>query len=137
RRLQALQSLLREQQAAFNARCAGLTIPVLVTGPGRHPGQIGGRSPWLQPVHAPGSLDLVGRVVPMKIAAGHPNSLSATLDQERACACPPSPPLRPPPPPRPLRAPSPCISPTTRCCPCCSATMTAIWSASSRGWACA
>jgi len=86
RRLQALQALLRDQQAEFNARCAGLTIPVLVTGPGRHPGQIGGRSPWLQPVHAPGSLDLVGSVVPMKIATGHPNSLSATLDQERACA---------------------------------------------------
>ncbi len=86
RRLQALQALLRAQQAAFNARCAGQTIPVLVTGPGRHPGQVGGRSPWLQAVHAEAPLDLVGRVVPMKIAAGHPNSLTATLAEETACA---------------------------------------------------
>jgi tRNA-2-methylthio-N6-dimethylallyladenosine synthase len=86
RRLQALQALLRQQQAAFNARCAGLTVPVLVTGPGRHEGQIGGRSPWLQAVHAEGPIDLVGRVVPMKITATHPNSLSATLAEETACA---------------------------------------------------
>ncbi len=86
RRLQALQALLREQQAAFNARLAGRTIPVLVTGPGRHGGQIGGRSPWLQPVHAQGPLSLVGEVVEMTITAGHPNSLSATLVEERACA---------------------------------------------------
>ncbi len=86
RRLQALQALLREQQAAFNARLAGRTIPVLVTGPGRHDGQIGGRSPWLQPVHAQGPLSLVGEVVEMTITAGHPNSLSATLVEETACA---------------------------------------------------
>ena len=86
RRLQELQALLREQQAAFNARCAGLRIPVLVTGAGRHPGQIGGRSPWLQPVHASGSLDLVGREVMMDVTAAHTNSLSATLVQETAPA---------------------------------------------------
>ena len=86
RRLQELQALLREQQAAFNARCAGRRIPVLVTGAGRHPGQIGGRSPWLQPVHANGSLDLVGREVMMDVTAAHANSLTATLVQETAPA---------------------------------------------------
>ena len=86
RRLQALQALLREQQADFNARCAGLTIPVLVTGPGRHEGQIGGRTPWLQPVHAQGPMSLTGEVVNMTVTAAHPNSLTATLEQERACA---------------------------------------------------
>ena len=30
---------------------SGLVVPVLFTGPGRHPGQIGGRSPWQQAVH--------------------------------------------------------------------------------------
>ena len=49
-----LQALLRAQQAAFNADCVGLTLPVLFTGPGRHPGQIAGRSPFLQPVHVTG-----------------------------------------------------------------------------------
>ena len=46
RRLQALQTLLREQQAKFNAACVGLELPVLFTGFGRHPGQVTGRSPF-------------------------------------------------------------------------------------------
>ncbi len=78
-RLAALQALLRDQQAAFNASRAGMTIPVLITGAGRHPGQVAGRSPWLQPVHADGPLDLVGQVVPVEVLAGHPNSLAGKL----------------------------------------------------------
>jgi len=86
RRLQALQALLREQQAAFNARCVGLEVPVLFTGPGRHPGQIMGRSPWLQPVHALGPASLIGTEAAVSIVAAHTNSLSGTLNQERARA---------------------------------------------------
>jgi tRNA-2-methylthio-N6-dimethylallyladenosine synthase len=78
-RLAALQALLRDQQAAFNASRAGMTIPVLITGPGRHPGQVAGRSPWLQPVHAEGPAGLAGQVVPVEILAGHPNSLAGKL----------------------------------------------------------
>ena len=51
-----------------------------------HEGQIGGRSPWLQPVHAIGPVSLTGTVVEMKVTAAHTNSLTATLEQERACA---------------------------------------------------
>ena len=86
-RLHELQALLRAQQAAFNQSCVGLTVPVLFTGPGRHPGQVAGRSPWLHPVHITGPATLIGTETPVKIAAAHTNSLSATLpDQERACA---------------------------------------------------
>jgi tRNA-2-methylthio-N6-dimethylallyladenosine synthase len=88
-RLQTLQALLREQQAAFNARAAGLQVPVLFTGPGRRPGQLSGRSPWLQPVHAAAPSSLIGQVATVTITAAHPNSLSATLTaqpKERACA---------------------------------------------------
>jgi len=85
-RLQELQALLRAQQAAFNASCVGLTVPVLVTGTGRHPGQVAGRSPWLQPVHAPGRPAMIGQVVPMTLTAALPNSLSATPVEEKACA---------------------------------------------------
>ena len=82
-RLAELQALLRAQQAAFNADCVGRTVEVLFTGPGRHPGQIAGRSPWLQPVHAAGPASLIGHLARVKIAAAHPNSLAATLlDQE-------------------------------------------------------
>jgi tRNA-2-methylthio-N6-dimethylallyladenosine synthase len=86
RRLRELQKLLRQQQASFNAGCVGLTVPVLLTGPGRHPGQIAGRSPWLQPVHLDGPESLIGAEVPVNIVAAHPNSLHATLTEERACA---------------------------------------------------
>ncbi len=86
-RLQELQALLRAQQAAFNRSCVGLSVPVLFTGPGRHPGQVAGRSPWLQPVHATGPETLIGSAARVKIEAAHTNSLSASLpEQERACA---------------------------------------------------
>ena len=93
RRLQELQALLRDQLAAFNKRSEGLTLPVLVTGPGRQPGQIAGRSPYLQPVHAQNlagaAAALAGQVVPMRIVQGKPFSLEAVLaapDQERLTA---------------------------------------------------
>ena len=83
-RLQALQALVREHQETFNAGCAGLTLPILVTGPGRKPGQIGGRSPYLQPVHLIGPESLIGMEIPVRIVAGTASSLSGTLLQERA-----------------------------------------------------
>jgi len=86
RRLQELQALLRAEQARFNAGCVGLTLPVLFTGPGRHPGQVVGRSPFLQPVHVTGAAGLVGTETPVRIVAALPNSLAATLEKERACA---------------------------------------------------
>ena len=85
RRLHALQDLLRAQQTGFNARCAGLTLPVLITGPGRRPGQIGGRSPYLQPVHLAGPQSLIGQEIEVFIDVAHTNSLSGAL-KEKACA---------------------------------------------------
>ena len=82
-RLQALQALLREQQRQFNADCVGLTMPVLFTGPGRHPGQVAGRSPFLQPVHLTGESSMIGHEFPVRIVTALPNSLAGTLDQER------------------------------------------------------
>jgi tRNA-2-methylthio-N6-dimethylallyladenosine synthase len=86
RRLAELQELLRAQQARFNAGCVGRSLPVLFTGSGRHPGQIAGRSPFLQPVHVTASADLIGHEMSVQIAAALPNSLSGTLTEERACA---------------------------------------------------
>jgi tRNA-2-methylthio-N6-dimethylallyladenosine synthase len=86
RRLQALQALLREQQDRFNAGSVGLDLPVLFTGPGRHPGQIAGRTPFLQPVHLTANVDLVGTESMVRIVAHHPNSLAGTLVQERRIA---------------------------------------------------
>jgi tRNA-2-methylthio-N6-dimethylallyladenosine synthase len=78
-RLQALQALLRDQQDAFNRSRVGMTFPVLFTGPGRHAGQVAGRTPWLQPLHLPGPLSLVGTEACVTVLAAHPNSLSGLL----------------------------------------------------------
>jgi tRNA-2-methylthio-N6-dimethylallyladenosine synthase len=85
-RLRMLQGLLRDQQIAFSAGCVGLDLPVLFTGPGRHPGQIAGRSPFLQPVHLTANRDLIGTESTVRIVANHPNSLAGTLVQERRIA---------------------------------------------------
>ena len=78
-RLAEIQALLRDQQTGFNRSRTGMVADVLVTGPGRHPGQMAGRTPWLNPVHFEGPESLAGHVVPVKILAGHPNSLTGAL----------------------------------------------------------
>jgi tRNA-2-methylthio-N6-dimethylallyladenosine synthase len=81
-RLQELQAALRDSQNAYNADSVGRTVSVLVTGPGRHPGQLGGRSPYLQAVHFEGPHYLIGLEVPVNIVEARTMSLSGTLQQE-------------------------------------------------------
>jgi tRNA-2-methylthio-N6-dimethylallyladenosine synthase len=78
-RLRRLQVLLDEQQASFNAHCVGKLLPVLFERPGRQPGQLVGRSPYLQPVHAPAAASLHGRILPVEIVAVASNSLSGVV----------------------------------------------------------
>jgi tRNA-2-methylthio-N6-dimethylallyladenosine synthase len=78
-RLAALQALLSRQQAAFNQAQKGRVLPVLFEATGRKPGQIAGRSPYLQPVHVEGTADLIGTVRPVRIGAVLTNSLSGGL----------------------------------------------------------
>jgi tRNA-2-methylthio-N6-dimethylallyladenosine synthase len=81
-RLQRLQALLGRQQAAFQAGLVGRVLPVLVEKPGRNPGQMVGRSPYLNAVHLEADRRLVGSVVPARILAAGPNSLAGTLASE-------------------------------------------------------
>jgi tRNA-2-methylthio-N6-dimethylallyladenosine synthase len=76
-RLARLQSLLVQQQAAFNGFCIGRTLPVLVERPGRHPGQVIGRSPYLQAVHLPAAGASFGDIIDVVIDGVGSNSLSA------------------------------------------------------------
>ena len=78
-RLQRLQALLAEQQATFNAACIGRTLPVLFEKPGRHDGQIIGRSPYLQGVHVTGPQSLIGKIAPVTISRAERNSLAGAL----------------------------------------------------------
>ncbi len=75
-RLARLQALLAEQQAAFQEACVGRTFPVLVEKPGRHPGQMVGRSPYLQPVHLDCDATLAGRLVEVTVTEAAPHSLA-------------------------------------------------------------
>jgi tRNA-2-methylthio-N6-dimethylallyladenosine synthase len=78
-RLAELQAVLQRQQRAFNAGCVGRVLPILFEKAGRHAGQLVGRSPYLQPVHADCGIDRVGDVVPVMIRGAEPNSLAGTL----------------------------------------------------------
>lgn len=74
-RLARLQSLLNEQQLAFNQSCVGKTIDVLLEKPGKTDNQIVGRSPWLQSVIVDHKTGAIGDIVSVNITAAHANSL--------------------------------------------------------------
>ncbi len=83
-RLARLNALLDEQQRAFNAAQAGKVLPVLFEKPGRHPGQLSGRSPYLQAVHVEGPDRLIGQIVPVRIEVANKMSLAGVLEMETA-----------------------------------------------------
>ena len=74
-RLHRLQSLLKDQQFAFNQSCVGKTIDILLEKPGKQAGQLIGRSPWLQSVIVPDTMGAVGDMVSTTILKAGPNSL--------------------------------------------------------------
>ncbi|MBE7729231.1 tRNA (N6-isopentenyl adenosine(37)-C2)-methylthiotransferase MiaB [Komagataeibacter sp. FXV3] len=81
-RLQELQAVLRVQQDAFNDATVGVTAPVLFTGRGRKPGQVSGKSPWLQAVNVDGPDSLIGRIANVDIRHRYTNSLGGVLTEE-------------------------------------------------------
>ncbi len=83
-RLARLQALLTQQQMGFNASQVGETLPVLFERKGRHEGQVVGRSPYLQGVHAHGSDRLIGQIAPVRITGSTLNSLTGELAPETA-----------------------------------------------------
>ncbi|HEY8123809.1 MAG TPA: tRNA (N6-isopentenyl adenosine(37)-C2)-methylthiotransferase MiaB [Methylocystis sp.] len=85
-RLAALQALLEEQRQAFNAATVGRELDVLFEKAGRHEGQIGGKSPYMQAVHVEGPMACIGREARVKIIAAGSNSLSGRLMSEEAKA---------------------------------------------------
>ncbi|PWB84024.1 MAG: tRNA (N6-isopentenyl adenosine(37)-C2)-methylthiotransferase MiaB [Methylocystaceae bacterium] len=78
-RLAALQELVEAQRRDFNVATVGRTVDVLFEKPGRHDGQIAGKSPYMQAVHATGGLELIGAVAPVTIVAAGSNSLAGKL----------------------------------------------------------
>jgi tRNA-2-methylthio-N6-dimethylallyladenosine synthase len=88
-RLQRLQRALERQQAAFNGNCLGRSFEVLFERRGRYPGQIVGRSPYLQTVQVqseqveselgPGPAIRIGDLAAVTITQLSANSLFGTL----------------------------------------------------------
>ena len=78
-RLTRLQALLEVQQTAFNTQMTGKTLPVLFERPGRRPGQLIGRSPYLQLVHADLGSESIGQILPIDIRSATQLSLSGVL----------------------------------------------------------
>ena len=76
-RLQALQALLSEQQTAFAQSLLGREVGLLIEKPGRHPGQMVGRSPWLQPVIVDEKAGGIGDIVQVRITSAVANSMFA------------------------------------------------------------
>ncbi len=76
-RLERLQALLFDQQRAFGADCVGREIDLLLEKPGRLPGQLVGRSPWLQPVNIDAKGSEIGDIIRVRITDAGPNSLFA------------------------------------------------------------
>lgn len=83
-RLATLQALLEAQRRAFDRRMVGRVLDVLIEKPGRYPGQINGRSPYLQPVQMEGSLDRIGEIVRAEIVAASAHSLFGRLIDDPA-----------------------------------------------------
>ena len=78
-RLARLQTLLNEQQAAFNRSCVGRTLDVLLEKPGRKTGQLVGRSPYLQSVFVDAGDRQIGETVRVEITETGPNSLTGHM----------------------------------------------------------
>ncbi len=83
-RLQRLQTLLVDQQTAFNATTLGRTTNILLEREGKLPGQLIGKSPWLQSVHvvAPGLN--IGDIVTVDITETGPMSLKGEIRMKAA-----------------------------------------------------
>ncbi len=78
-RLARLQALLTAQQTDFQNACVGATLPILIEKPGRNPGQMVGRSPYLQAVHLDCPAERTGDILDVSITQAMPNSLSGQL----------------------------------------------------------
>jgi tRNA-2-methylthio-N6-dimethylallyladenosine synthase len=76
-RLERLQALLLRQQHEFAEACVGRTIDILLEKPGRMPGQLIGRSPWLQSVNVDAVSSQIGDIISVRIVGTGPNSLFA------------------------------------------------------------
>jgi tRNA-2-methylthio-N6-dimethylallyladenosine synthase len=85
-RLERLQVLLNGQASAFARACVGRSFDVLLEKPGRHPGQLIGRSPYLQAVHVAAGELAIGDIVRVRISQAMAHSLRGEVAHAAAMA---------------------------------------------------
>ncbi len=78
-RLAMLQTLLNEQQLAFNLSKVGTRMSVLLEREGKRPGQLVGRSPFMQSVHLEAPSRLVGSIAEVEVIDAKANSIEAKV----------------------------------------------------------
>ncbi|MCC8958579.1 tRNA (N6-isopentenyl adenosine(37)-C2)-methylthiotransferase MiaB [Bradyrhizobium sp. Pear77] len=83
-RLGRLQELIDSQQSAFNRAAICTTVDVLFERAARNPGQIVGRTAYLQPAHVMASPDIIGQVLPVRIGSLERYSLIGELASQSA-----------------------------------------------------
>ena len=79
-RLDILQELLFSYQLKFNKDSVGKIVPVLFDMKGRHAGQLIGRTPYMQNLHADLSKEYLNKIVNIKITEATTNSLSGIME---------------------------------------------------------
>ncbi|MDR1578325.1 MAG: tRNA (N6-isopentenyl adenosine(37)-C2)-methylthiotransferase MiaB [Deltaproteobacteria bacterium] len=81
RRLTQIQQIQRAITLDINQALVGQTVSVLVTGPGRRPGQMSGRDGTLKIVNFPGPPELYGQMVSTRVTEAYHASLLGQLAQ--------------------------------------------------------
>jgi tRNA-2-methylthio-N6-dimethylallyladenosine synthase len=83
-RLQRLNDRINAQSLAFNSAKVGIDTNILIERKGRRDGQMIGKSPWLQSVHAVTDAK-PGAILDVTLVAAGPNSLTGAV-RERVAA---------------------------------------------------
>ena len=79
-RLNILQNLLFSYQLKFNKDSVGKIMPVLFEIKGRHKGQLIGRTPYMQNLHAELDNNNLNRIVSVRVTDATTNSLSGVME---------------------------------------------------------
>jgi tRNA-2-methylthio-N6-dimethylallyladenosine synthase len=78
-RLAELLALIEQQRLAFGETLVGRRLDVLFDKTGRRPGQIVGRSPYMQPVYAEGDASAIGKMASVEIVRAGANALTGRI----------------------------------------------------------
>ena len=87
-RLARLQAAINRHQVDFNTATVGRRTDILLERKGRYPGQLIGKTPWLQSVHVDVTSDGqsvgIGDMIDVDIISAGPNSLAGAYSRRKA-----------------------------------------------------